>query len=75
MGRTGDYYDDAVAESFFVSLKKKCLRRMHAAARTEAYDAIAKYVDGFCSVSRRHSALGHTSPIDYEAVTGSALTA
>lgn len=75
MSRTGDCYDNAVAERFFVSLKKKCLRRMHATARTEASDAIAKYVDGFYSVSRRHSALGYNSPIEYEAVTGSALAA
>ncbi|MDB4986750.1 MAG: transposase [Myxococcaceae bacterium] len=56
MSRAGDYYDNAVAESFFASLKKKCLSRTHFATRTEAYEAVASYMDGF-SV-RRHSALG-----------------
>lgn len=75
MSRSGDCYDNAVAESFFASLKKERLHRKHFATRTEAYDAIANYIDGFYNPSRRHSALGYTSPIDYEAFTGFALAA
>jgi putative transposase len=66
MSRPGDCYDNAVAESFFASLKKECLSRMHFATLTEAYDAIATYIDGFYNPVRRHSALGYLSPIDYE---------
>lgn len=66
MSRAGDCYDNAVAESFFASLKKECLSRVHLATYTEAYDAIAAYIDGFYNPLRRHSALGYVSPIDYE---------
>jgi transposase InsO family protein len=68
MSRAGDCYDNAVAESFFASLKKECLSRSHFATYTEAYDAIAAYIDGFYNPVRRHSALGYLSPIDYENV-------
>jgi putative transposase len=66
MSRAGDCYDNAVAESFFASLKKECVSRRPYATRTEAYDAIASYIDGFYNQVRRHSALGYVSPIDYE---------
>jgi putative transposase len=66
MSRAGDCYDNAVAESFFATLKKECLNRTHFATRTEAYDAIVAYIDGFYNPTRRHSALGYLSPIDYE---------
>ena len=66
MSRAGDCYDNAVAESFFASLKKECLRRRHFATRTEAFDAITAYIDGFYNPIRRHSALNYQSPIDFE---------
>ena len=62
-----DCYDNAVAESFFASLKKECLNRVHLATRTEAYDGIAAYIDGFYNPVRRHSGLGYLSPIHCEA--------
>ena len=68
MSRAGDSYDNAVAESFFASLKKECLSRTHFATYTEAFDAIAAYIDGFYNPVRRHSALGYVSPISYEQV-------
>jgi putative transposase len=68
MSRAGDCYDNAVAESFFASLKKECLSRTHFATYTEAFDAIAAYIDGFYNPVRRHSALGYLSPISYEQV-------
>jgi putative transposase len=70
MSRAGDCYDNAVAESFFASIKKECLSRVHFATLTEAYDAIAAYIDGFYNPVRRHSALGYLSPIDYENLRG-----
>jgi putative transposase len=70
MSRAGDCFDNAVAESFFASLKKECLGRQHFATRTEAYDAIAGYIDGFYNPIRRHSALDYNSPIDFERAEG-----
>jgi transposase InsO family protein len=70
MSRAGDCYDNAVAESIFASLKKECLARRPFATRTEAYDAVASYIDGFYNLVRRHSALGNVSPIEYEQERG-----
>jgi transposase InsO family protein len=75
MSRAGDCYDNAVAESFFASLKKECVNRTHFATRTEAYDAISSYIDGFYNPTRRHSALGYVSPINYERASSNALAA
>jgi putative transposase len=66
MSRAGDCYDNAVAESFFASLKKECLHRHAFATRTEVYDALEAYIDGFYNPVRRHSAAGYLSPIDRE---------
>ena len=59
-------YDNAPAESFFASLKKECTHLQTFTTRTEAYDAIAAYIDGFYNSVRRHSALGYLSPTRYE---------
>jgi putative transposase len=66
MSGAGNCYDNAVAESFFASLKKECVSRTAFATRTEAYDAIARYIDGFYNPTRRHSTLGYVSPLMYE---------
>ena len=66
MSRAGDCYDNAACESFFATLKKERLHRQHFATRTEAFDAIANFIDGFYNPTRRHSALGYLSPIDFE---------
>jgi transposase InsO family protein len=66
MSRAGDCFDNAVAESFFASLKKERLHRQPFATRTEAYDAIAEYIDGFYNPVRIHSSLGYLSPINFE---------
>jgi transposase InsO family protein len=66
MSGAGNCYDNAVAESFFASLKKECTSRHAIATRTEAYDAVARYIDGFYNPTRRHSTLGYVSPLRYE---------
>lgn len=66
MSGTGSCYDNAVAESFFASLKKECVSRYTFATRTEAFDAIRTYIEGFYNSKRRHSTLGYESPISYE---------
>ena len=66
MSRAGNCYDNAVAESFFASLKKELIHRFAFATRTEAYDAVADYIDNFYNPERVHSALGYMSPSDFE---------
>lgn len=67
MSGTGSCYDNAVAESFFASLKKECVSRRTFVTRTEAFDATRAYIEGFYNGKRRHSTLGYVSPISYEA--------
>ncbi|MEM9865414.1 MAG: IS3 family transposase [Myxococcota bacterium] len=66
MSGVGNCYDNAVAESFFATLKKERLHRQAFATRTEAYDAIAAFIDGFYNPIRLHSSLNYLSPIQYE---------
>ncbi|GAB1639678.1 IS3 family transposase [Krasilnikovia sp. MM14-A1259] len=65
--RRGQCWDNAVAESFFATIKTELLHRQpwptHAAAR----QAIFEYVEGWYNTRRRHSTLGYLSPAEYEA--------
>lgn len=72
MSGAGNCYDNAVAESFFASLKKECVSRTAFATRTEAHDAVARYIDGFYNPTRQHSTLGYVSPLVYEQLAASA---
>ena len=66
MSRTGDCWDNAVAESFFASLKGEVLDHLTFATRAEAVSAIDDYIDGFYNVQRLHSSIGYVSPIEFE---------
>jgi putative transposase len=66
MSDAGNCYDNAVAESFFASSKKERLDHLAFAVHTEAYDAAARYIDGFYNPTRRHSTLGYISPLEFE---------
>ncbi len=64
MSRKGNCWDNAVAESFFATLKNEEATRVYA-TKAEAYAAIASYIHGFYNPIRLHSALGYLSPNDY----------
>lgn len=66
MSRRGDYWDNAVVESFFATLKRELLHREAWPTRDAASAAIADYIDGWYNIHRRHSALGYVSPAVYE---------
>ena len=66
MGRRGDAYDNAVAESFFATLETELLDRTSFATRNQARSAVFDYIEGFYNPHRRHSAIGYHSPTDYE---------
>ena len=66
MSRKGDCWDNAVAESFFASLKKERVQWRHYQTRVDAQRDILEYVVMFYNSRRLHSTLGHTSPSDYE---------
>ena len=69
MGRRGDAYDNAVAESFFATLETELLARTGFATRNQARSAVFDYIEGFYNPRRRHSAIGYHSPLDYERST------
>jgi putative transposase len=65
MSRTGNCYDNAVAESFFSTLKTECVPGpflTHAQARTTLFE----YMEVWYNRQRIHSTLGYHSPVDFE---------
>jgi putative transposase len=66
MSRKGNCWDNAVAESFFSTLKLELVYRTSFATRQEARAAIFEYIEVFYNRLRRHSTLGYLSPVDYE---------
>jgi transposase InsO family protein len=66
MSRTGDCWDNAVAESFFASLKAELVDHERYASHAAAIKSIGDYIDNFYNPLRRHSHLGYLNPIEYE---------
>jgi len=68
MSRRGNCWDNAVAESFFSSLKKEFIKKTIYRTRELAKTAISNYIDSFYNPTRRHSHLGGVSPEEFERV-------
>ena len=66
MGSRGDAYDNAVAESFFATLKKELVHRRSWQTKRELGSAVFEYIEAFYNRERRHSTLGMLSPAQYE---------
>ena len=66
MSRKGDCWDNAVAESFFASLKKERVQWRHYQTRAEAQQDILDYIVMFYNNRRLHSTLDYSSPNDFE---------
>ncbi len=66
MSRRGNCYDNAVAESFFKTLKKELVRKTIFITREEAKSKIFEYIEMFYNSKRRHSYLGFISPNEFE---------
>ena len=66
LSRPGNCWDNAVAESFFSTLKLDLLYRHSWSTRAAARSAIFEYIEGFYNRERRHTTLGNRSPADYE---------
>jgi len=66
MSRRGNCFDNAVAESFFSSLKKERVRRRIYPTREEARSDVFDYIEVFYNRSRRHSHIGDVSPVAFE---------
>ena len=66
MSRTGDCFDNAVAESFFGSLKQEQIHWRHYQTRFSAQQDVLQYISMFYNSHRLHSYLGYKSPNQYE---------
>jgi putative transposase len=67
MSRKGNCWDNAVAESFFGSLKKERIKKPIYKSRDLAIADVADYIDAFYNRTRRHGHLGGLSPEQFEA--------
>jgi len=66
MSRRGNCWDNAVAESFFSSLKKERIRKRIYKTRDLARGGVFDYIEVFYNRTRRHSHLGGVSPEAFE---------
>ena len=65
VGRTGVCWDNAVAESFWESLKRECLQGRVFATRAEARRAIFRWINWY-NTTRLHSTLNDVPPLEWE---------
>ena len=68
MSRRGECHDNAVAESFFKSIKVELVKQEKFKTPEEARSAIFEYIEIFYNRKRLHSTLGYLSPTEYERI-------
>jgi transposase InsO family protein len=66
VGHKGQCWDNAVAESFFATVKIELIHRRAWPTRKAATSAISDYIEGWYNTRRRLSTLGYLSPTQYE---------
>lgn len=66
VGRTGQCWDNALAESFFATIKRELLGTTAWPSRAVARTAIFDFIESWYNLHRLHSSLGYLSPADYE---------
>jgi transposase InsO family protein len=66
MSRKGDCWDNAVAESFFATLRVELTDDERYLTREAAETSIGDYIERFYNIERLHSHLGYISPIEFE---------
>lgn len=66
MSRKGDCWDNAVAESFFATLKTELVIDANWGSRSEAKRDLFEYIENWYNCKRRHATLGYRTPNEYE---------
>ena len=66
MGRAGVCWDNAMAESFWATLKTEYYYRRAFTTRDQVYTGVATWIEDFYNRRRIHTSLGGRSPIEYE---------
>lgn len=62
VGRTGSCHDNAVAESFFATLKNEMYSLRSWPTRAQARSAVVGYIEGYYNRARPHSTIGYQTP-------------
>ena len=68
VSRKGECWDNAVAESFFATLKRELTDDRAWPTRAGLHRAVFDYIEGWYNTRRLHSSLGYLSPATYEAI-------
>lgn len=68
VGRKGECWDNAVAESFFATIKRELIDTRSWPTRAGLRRGIFEYIEGWYNTRRLHSTLGYLSPAQYEAL-------
>jgi transposase InsO family protein len=68
IGRKGECWDNAVAESFFATIKRELVDTGSWPTREGLRHAIFDYIEGWYNVRRLHSSLNYCSPAEWEAI-------
>ena len=66
LGRKGDCWDNAVAESFFATIKRELIDRRPWPTVAGLHRAVFDWIEGWYNTRRLHSSLGYLSPAQYE---------
>jgi len=66
MSRRGNCHDNAVAESFFATIKKRIVRKKVYSTRNDAKSEIFNFIEMFYNPKKRHSHTGGVSPAKFE---------
>ena len=69
MGSRGDCSDNAVAESFFATLKEELIHGRTWPTKAELRTEVFQYIEVFFNRRRRHSTLGYLSPSQFETIS------
>lgn len=69
VGGRGQCWDNAVAESFFATIKTELLDRRAWPTRAAAHRSIFEWIEGWYNTRRRHSTLNYMNPVEYEETT------
>ncbi|MGD0379712.1 MAG: IS3 family transposase [Acidimicrobiales bacterium] len=68
IGRKGECWDNAVAESFFATIKRELIDTRSWPTREGLRRAVFDYIEGWYNVRRLHSSLDYCSPVEWEAL-------
>jgi len=66
MSRKGDCWDNAVAESFFGTLKQEHVPKHGYLSKLQARSSVFEYIEVFYNRERKHSTIGNLTPVEFE---------